>query len=719
MSGVKLAALRGDLAVLSQTESVNESFYDLFNQHFKQQTTADGVTRHFANIAVGAMSKPCLVHPNFQCLVHVRASELPHIPAPFLNRFEKYRLSQVDLLRAGLSSMSNRQDEGLARLLDAAVKKVRELVQLMGTKSFYGSVDGQTLESVFVDMLPRAGVSSSDATAHTGSTGAVYQNVLLSTAHTYLHGQLVLRACTGIGEDNLLEAVSAQLPSLRAHLDSAVPLSEPTNGLSISLSQLSERGVAEPRAQLIGASLYHLLVHSAVARLLQLATPEAVYCFKGRLPKSLMRVYFETEHFSLQRLIRRVCSDGAGKHLVYTRTTPAVHRLPNRTPDTDLSAEARKYLQSAVHTRADEIALIYRLAQFSSEDAFQTMLSEWTSDDKHRLLLLVVDMNVISITRVNFVRLKFEQLHTQPHKSVVMLLHFPLSDAHVRACYPALFLAGWEHTFLDAVGQSDDGPASLEIKKMLQVACDLDDSFDPTHALHASLEYAMHIVASRISFTGTDMSFPDKQRKLLQLIRTASAEGDCTVADCLCKRYASLWDVERIKEELGSSAHASFDGAQQLSMVEGISNLFLSSFVNYLAWAVAKLLRDTNPERLNTSSILQFFWGMLERMDIRPLHELKLLNPVWNVALPDTAEIFPFFASISSGIDELVEAAIQEKAPELDDLQQVRKWQAQELVEVAEAVQAKLSDDPETRRKRIAKVGRGTIPRCCDLECIP
>jgi hypothetical protein len=193
------------------------------------------------------------------------------------------------------------------------------------------------------------------------------------------------------------------------------------------------------------------------------------------------------------------------------------------------------------------------------------------------------------------------------------------------------------------------------------------------------------------------MAFPDKQKKLLQLIRTPSAKGDVTVADILCKRYASLWDVERIKEELGSSAHASFDGAQQLSMVEGISNLFLSSFVNYLAWAAAKLLRDANPEQLNKSkSILHFFWGMLDRMDIPPLHELKLLNPVWNVAIPNSSETFPFFATISLGIGELVEAAIQEKAPELDDLQQVRKWQAQELIEVAETVQAKLADDHDS-----------------------
>ena len=87
VSGVKYSALQGITAILSQTEPVNESFYDLFNQHFRSLRNRDGEISLYANIAVGGISRRSLVRPSFQCIVHVRNSEIEDVPAPFLNRF--------------------------------------------------------------------------------------------------------------------------------------------------------------------------------------------------------------------------------------------------------------------------------------------------------------------------------------------------------------------------------------------------------------------------------------------------------------------------------------------------------------------------------------------------------------------------------------------------------------------------------------------------------
>jgi hypothetical protein len=151
VSGVKYAALQGQLVVLSQTETVNESFYDLFNQHFTAYTSSDGNVRYSAKIAVGAMSKPCFVDPRFQCILHMRLSDFEQAPAPFLNRFEKYRLSQANILHACLASLP----PGVRCFLEAARAKVQQMEAVVGTKSFFGGVRGQTLESVFVDMVSR------------------------------------------------------------------------------------------------------------------------------------------------------------------------------------------------------------------------------------------------------------------------------------------------------------------------------------------------------------------------------------------------------------------------------------------------------------------------------------------------------------------------------------------------------------------------------------
>ena len=103
ISQVKWAAEKGEVVLLSQTESINESFYDLFNQHFRkfEDKSEDGthVTYH-ANIAVGSHSRRCKVEKGFQSIVHLALPELQLAPAPFLNRFEKYRLTHADLLES-------------------------------------------------------------------------------------------------------------------------------------------------------------------------------------------------------------------------------------------------------------------------------------------------------------------------------------------------------------------------------------------------------------------------------------------------------------------------------------------------------------------------------------------------------------------------------------------------------------------------------------------
>ena len=89
---------------MSQTDEIHESFYDLFNQRFRCIEDPEHGTRFYANIAIGAHSKPCRVDPNFQCVVVVRESDIDKTPAPFLNRFEKYRLTHHELLLTALQS---------------------------------------------------------------------------------------------------------------------------------------------------------------------------------------------------------------------------------------------------------------------------------------------------------------------------------------------------------------------------------------------------------------------------------------------------------------------------------------------------------------------------------------------------------------------------------------------------------------------------------------
>ena len=136
---------------MMQTDEIHESFYDLFNQHFRKIKVGtqeeEKKTHFFANVAIGSHSKPCRVNHNFQCLVVIKESELALTPAPFLNRFEKYRLSTACFLEASLNKLS------LAPLLREAVEEAKNMTWL--SKDCSGSRRSQVCIKVyFLKCLP-------------------------------------------------------------------------------------------------------------------------------------------------------------------------------------------------------------------------------------------------------------------------------------------------------------------------------------------------------------------------------------------------------------------------------------------------------------------------------------------------------------------------------------------------------------------------------------
>lgn len=105
IAAIRHSAMEGHTVVMYQTDDVHESFYCLFNQMFRRIDDPEHGARYYTYIAIGSHSKPSWVHPNFQCLVVVKQSEVDRTPAPFLNRFEKYLISHGSLLEKRLERL--------------------------------------------------------------------------------------------------------------------------------------------------------------------------------------------------------------------------------------------------------------------------------------------------------------------------------------------------------------------------------------------------------------------------------------------------------------------------------------------------------------------------------------------------------------------------------------------------------------------------------------
>ena len=121
IAAIRHSVVAGHTVLLNQTDSIHESFYDLFNQRFRQIDDPEGGPWYYTNIAIGAYSKPSRVNVNFQCVVVLKKSEVEKTPAPFLNRFEKYRISYSILLETALEHLP----PNMRSIVRAAITKVR------------------------------------------------------------------------------------------------------------------------------------------------------------------------------------------------------------------------------------------------------------------------------------------------------------------------------------------------------------------------------------------------------------------------------------------------------------------------------------------------------------------------------------------------------------------------------------------------------------------
>ena len=105
---------------MNQTEDIHECFYDLFNLRFRGIKDSNEQCSYFANVAIGGHIKPIRVNPDFQCVIVLKQSKLADTPPPFLNRFEKYKLSHETLF----TSILKNYPLGVRRVIDQAIEKV-------------------------------------------------------------------------------------------------------------------------------------------------------------------------------------------------------------------------------------------------------------------------------------------------------------------------------------------------------------------------------------------------------------------------------------------------------------------------------------------------------------------------------------------------------------------------------------------------------------------
>jgi hypothetical protein len=212
------------------------------------------------------------VRPEFNLVVHVRESNLQEVPAPFLNRFEKYRLTLSDVLTGSWSKFGR-----INKIVEAAAHRVAMISLLFESVggSFNWVSKKETLESIFVDLLPRR---NSVAWLDTEDQS----NVQLTTVGfrpqftQYIEQVTSISDALSIVDDVIelgLESFPVELGSrLRTALDQPADVYTPTSSLWDS-DDTELTKIVDILAQMV-------ITRYAVSRMLQVTPPE--FLFKAR-----------------------------------------------------------------------------------------------------------------------------------------------------------------------------------------------------------------------------------------------------------------------------------------------------------------------------------------------------------------------------------------------------------------------------------------------------
>ncbi|XP_065839047.1 uncharacterized protein [Oscarella lobularis] len=588
ISSIRHAALEGRTVILSQTDDINESFYDLFNQRFRR--IAD---RYYANIAIGSHSKPCRVDPSFRCIVHVRQSELENTPPPFLNRFEKYLVSIEDWLDASVASLP----PVLRKAVRLARDKVVTFEKTLGPKNLYGWTD-QTVNSLFLEMLPKLGSPEAKErlfpfekgsgeemkaevgyTSHDGSEprqadAAVWQKKAPVIAD---HLERFIREACKFSVSLSLRTETASILSLTCSDTSSdiaatrkLLMDNPRlifEWLTDCIQKSKDDSSAEEKSAPISlpeafsfSCLVQWMVRHVCVRLLQIATPEAIIFNSTTLPKVYIDHYLQHQHhFSLQNLVHStdICNSSF-KTVCYTRTTPLILRWSDDAASVEMSMDHSSSLLDCV---------VCKLEHVSSLDNLRLRIKAYLAGSSH-LFLMVVNMDQCTRRQINIARTLIEENGEKIGKSFLLLLHFPASVGTLHYCYQSLFLHNWNYVYLERVSELDDEDIA-DVEQWMKFAysdkSDLEKFIDNfTNSLFSILPHAVHSSLSRVilgggSGNGEDLIF---NRPMSLLERTSLLETKIRqlpdFAKILCEKFSGYWTKLMVCKYLKRSAGFSY-----------------------------------------------------------------------------------------------------------------------------------------------------------------
>ena len=344
--------------------------------------------------------------------------------------------------------------------------------------------------------------------------------------------------------------------------------------------------------------------------------------------------------------------------------------------------------------------MVCRLSSLQSQNNVEEVLKRFSqpncnqspkkSKTPYQVLLFIVNMQETSQRMVNHLRILIEGTerdYPNMNKLFVVLLHYPpstLSDA----CYPSLFLRGWSHYYMDAIGHNPDD-AIVNISDWLHVCC-----FGSTPQLphiQQGLAFALDTVLKSpetLAIVTSWTPFPVRENGLFNKQMTPARRSqalltifnDKDVAAVICELFKSYWRPDVMAAYLQRAARFTYRKESTLNVTDSLVTEFRSKFLDFVVYIITEMNVDFGIDIVCNKNVhpdlKQLYLDILHLTSLPDLSQLRtvcasLSEPKVNLGVGKVfVPTFPFFRRVSSLMEEIVEQSREELSRQMDLIQE-------------------------------------------------
>lgn len=345
--------------------------------------------------------------------------------------------------------------------------------------------------------------------------------------------------------------------------------------------------------------------------------------------------------------------------MVYTRSSPLVHDLHSKYLSVHL-----KHSQTSVESPCEliyprENALtLHKLSAAITKRQLDDILRGFFQAEDKEVLVVSVSMQDTSTKAINHLRILVEEaerhINYRGTKLVAILLHFP-SSMFPQGCYPALFLNGWDHHYLDSIAHSMK-ISTIDTELLFLRCCSSNlPSVNLEKSLLAALQHSL-CEAARILASSSSSTFSRRQRFEDFLISKGAGQ-------ILCHRFLSYLSPSVLTGYLQEAARLAQVRDSSSNITNSVESMLKGNFVDFLKHVVFILSYDHTLEiildaRCNPAT-RELFKRMLEIIPLPDYANLSLpVNHLDRTPIKRCCR-FPLYRLTSQAIEAALNMCIE------------------------------------------------------------